>query len=62
MSTATVRKAANFLRDVPFAGARGVFRCLDPPTFRRENTSYPSDTCVTSQGSPNRYPELVMRT
>jgi len=30
---AKVRKAANFLRDVPFAGARGVFRCLDHPTF-----------------------------
>lgn len=62
MSTARVGKAAHFLRDVPFAGARGVFRCLDHPTFRRENKSYPSDTRVTSQGSPNHYPELVMRT
>lgn len=33
MSIAKVRKAANFLRDVPFAGARGVFLCLDHPTF-----------------------------
>lgn len=33
MSIAKVGKAANFLRDVPFAGARGVFLCLDHPTF-----------------------------
>lgn len=61
-SAGKVIKAANFLRDVPYAGALGVFRRLDHPTFRRENTSYPSDTCVTSQGSPNHLPELVMRT